>query len=448
MNEVVFDTDLAAADWCDIAIVGGGMVGATLSASLAQRFGDIYEQCLGRPLRIAVIEREKVATTPSTFDLRSIVLSRSTVRFLHQRGWWSAISKDAMPIDTVAVERAQQFGRLRFTAAEAHVPALGYVIANHDLGRHLWQRVQSQETICVWGGFELAQAVPNADGWTLTLAEVASKTSSASSEGGGQKTLSAKQLIVADGANSGTLKALGIATQAESYGQSALVLGLDEAQWDQKIALERFLSEGKSIAVLPRGGRRVGVVLAATPEQVSHYHDLSDAQLLARLAELLGREVGDLGQCVQRGCYPLVASTAQEIMRANLLVVGNAAQTLHPIAGQGFNLAVRDLATFLQIFSTCISRRQRGLEDGAALVPLAFLERYAAERAGDRARIKQFCHQLLRVFAWEEEPMAVCRQLGMALFDTFPAGKRWLAHSTLAPRVGPQPAWASGEPSV
>lgn len=436
--------DGGADESCDIAIVGGGMVGATLSASIAQGLGQLYEQCLGRPLSVAVIEREKVTTAPSTFDLRSIVLSRSTVRFLHQRGWWADIAVDAMPIETVAVERANQFGRLRFTAAEAQVPALGYVIANQDLGKHLWHQVRSQSSVCIKDGFQLIKAEPQADGWLLSLADTLPEQERFSHDlKQVSKKLSAKLMVVADGANSATLTALGVATQADPYGQSALVLGLADTDWAQNIALERFLPAGNSVAVLPRGDRRLGVVVAGAPEDISHYHQLPEAQLLEAVAQMLGRQSSGLGHCVQRGCYPLVANTAQEVVRANLLVVGNAAQTLHPIAGQGFNLAVRDLATFLQILSMSMSQRQRGLLEGKALLPFAFLERYASERAGDRARIKQFCHQLLRAFASDDQRFAFCRQLGMTLFDTFPAGKAWLAHSTLAPRVGPQPAWAT-----
>lgn len=444
----------AASLACDIAIVGGGMVGATLAASLAQRFG--------ADLRIAVIEREKVAKAPSTFDLRSIVLSRSTVRFLHQQGWWQGIAPDAMPIKTVAVERARQFGRLRFTAAEAQVPALGYVIANYDLGAHLWSQVQQQPSVQVLDACQLVSASPQANGWSLSLAPVLSGGDknagvNLSQHGDPVETcLRAKLLVVADGAGSSTLKSLGVASQVEPYGQSALVLGLTETDWDQAVALERFLPGGDSVAVLPRGQDRVGVVLATAPAQAAAYLELPDAELLAAVAERLGVRAGKLGKCLQRACYPLSASTAQEIVRSNLLVVGNAAQTLHPIAGQGFNLAVRDLATFLQMMSSCFSGRQRllvgepsGEPVGSVaatgdLMPLHALQAYAAKRQGDRQRIKQFCHHLLRVFAWENEPLSVCRQLGLVLFDTLPAGKAWLAHSTLAPRVGPQPVWMSG----
>jgi ubiquinone biosynthesis UbiH/UbiF/VisC/COQ6 family hydroxylase len=338
------------------------------------------------------------------------------------------------------VERARQFGRVHFTAQEAQVRALGYVIANHDLGEQLWQVVQQQDAVTVFDGCELVQASPRADGWQVRLAATGQKAD----ESAGQVSeycISGRLLVVADGAGSATLKALGIASAVSPYGQSALVLGLTGVQWDQRTALERFLPAGESVAVLPRAEGKVGVVMAAAPEQIAELAQLSDEVLLPKVAERLGWPVAHLGRCLQRGSYPLAATLAQEVVRANLLVVGNAAQALHPIAGQGFNLAVRDLANFLQVLSASQLQRKRQGGDDRDLIPLTYLSAYARAREGDRQRIRQFCHQLLSVFSWQSRPLAVCRQLGMALFDTLPNSKAWLAHSTLAPRVPPQAAW-------
>jgi len=419
----------------DIVIVGGGMVGATLAAAVSQRFGE--------HMRVAIIERDKVSQAPpSTFDLRSIVLSRSTVRFLHQQGWWPQILPLSTPIHTVAVERARQMGRVHFTAEEADVPALGYVIGNSDLGAQLWQQLALQQHVRVFDGCVLQQAVRTTQGWFFDVVPCAQSGMAGSSPG---QHVSARLLIVADGADSQTLKNLGVASDKVPYGQHAMVVGLSGIDWDPGLALERFLPGGESVAVLPRGESTVGVVMAAAPAMVADWSNLPNTKLIDVIAQRVGRASRELGFCVERGCYPLVAGMAEELVRSNLLVVGNAAQTLHPIAGQGFNLAVRDLATFLGVLSTCESRRRRGMLMGSDLVPMLSLQAYAQSRAGDRRRIRAFCHQLLSVFAWESPVLLACRQVGMALFDTLPASKAWLAHSTLAPRVGPHPAWSAAE---
>ncbi|MEJ2756267.1 MAG: FAD-dependent monooxygenase [Gammaproteobacteria bacterium] len=391
----------------DVVISGGGMVGATLGAALAQQSGGA--------LRILIVEKEPPSVAPpSTFDVRSIVLSRSTVRFLYQNGWWSACRPMATPIERVMVRSGRQFGAVDFSASEAHVPALGYVMGARDLGDRLWAAVAAQPSLTVWSGAQLSTTQPIRRGWRVTVQHA-----------GSTEVLDTRLLVVAEGACSTCLTQLGIHTTVHRYQQSALV-----------------------VAVLPRGAGRAGVVLATTPEQAAQWLNAPAACFMKELSLLLGETVSRLGLCTARAIYPLCMTYAHETIRAGLVVVGNAAQTVHPIAGQGFNLAVRDVAALCAHMNQVLASGGACAEaNNGALLALDRLQSYETQRKTDRLRIRQFCHTLLKLFSQSRADVAIGRQLGMLLFDVVPSVKTALAHSVLAPRTGPVSPLCSLSPS-
>ncbi|MEJ2681523.1 MAG: FAD-dependent monooxygenase [Gammaproteobacteria bacterium] len=414
----------------DVVISGGGMVGATLGAALAQQSGGA--------LRILIVEKEPPSVAPpSTFDVRSIVLSRSTVRFLYQNGWWSACRPMATPIERVMVRSGRQFGAVDFSASEAHVPALGYVMGARDLGDRLWAAVAAQPSLTVWSGAQISTTQPIRRGWRVTVQHA-----------GSTEVLDTRLLVVAEGACSTCLTQLGIHTTVHRYQKSALVCGLEAVSLAPRVATEQFVGQLGSVAVLPRGAGRAGVVLATTPEQAAQWLNAPAACFMKELSLLLGETVSRLGLCTARAIYPLCMTYAQETIRAGLVVVGNAAQTVHPIAGQGFNLAVRDVAALCAHMNQVLASGGACAEaNNGALLALDRLQSYETQRKTDRLRIRQFCHTLLKLFSQSRADVAIGRQLGMLLFDVVPSVKTALAHSVLAPRTGPVSPLCSLSPS-
>ena len=186
----------------DVIISGGGMVGATLGAALAQQLGDAA--------RLLMVEKEPQGEAPpATFDARSLVLSRSTVRFLYQQGWWPRFCPLATPIERVSVRAERYFGGVDFTAVEAQAPALGYVMSAQALGAQVWSVVQEQPTLSVCCGAQIVAAQPTRQGWRVEI----------QGSDGTVAAVDTRLLIVAEGAGSQRLQQLGIQTTVRPYHQ-------------------------------------------------------------------------------------------------------------------------------------------------------------------------------------------------------------------------------------
>jgi len=402
----------------DLVIVGGGLVGASLALSLA-------------PLGLHIVLIEAVAPDAEgqhpSFDERTTALANGTVRAFTTLGVWAPMEREAAPIRRIHVSDRGRFGTARIDAAEQGLEALGYVVPNRVIGAALWEGLARTPNVSV-----IAPA-------RVTGSEFDAETRSVSYEHAGQThTLAARLVVAADGIRSLVRDQAGIDAEHLAYEQVALTAVMTTQRFHDYVAYERFTEEGP-IAILPLTDGRCGLVWTRRPEAVERLLALPDAEFLAEFQAAFGFRLGRFLRVGQRAAYPLALSRAERHIAERLAVVGNAAQGLHPIAGQGFNLGLRDAMSLAEVIA---DRRVAGTTDTGNP---ELLQDYADWRATDRRRIVAFTDGLVRVFSNPLGALRGLRSLGLLAFDVLPPAKSALARLSVgaAERV---PRLARGVP--
>lgn len=399
----------------DVIIVGGGMVGASLAVALAPL-----------PLQIAVIEafdpRQRGVSQPS-YDDRSTAIANGSQQILETIGVWAGMAQDATAISDIHISDRGHFGIGRISAVEEKVPALGYVVPNRAIGRSLWAALESFANIRMFCPARLESLLDRGDSIQVGLID----------EDGNTIELHGRLVAAADGAQSVVRKILGIDATVWDYGQTAIISNVTTEKPHQNVAYERFTAHGP-MAVLPMTEGRSALVWTVPSEQAEEILQLSDRQILDRLQELFGYRLGHWQKIGKRVSYPLSMSKAKQQTRHRVAIIGNAAHGLHPIAGQGFNLSLRDVAGLAEVIA--------GANDPGD--PQA-LEKYCRWRAGDQARVMSFTDALVRVFANPLASVRVVRNLALLMFDLLPGAKSLLARHTMG-RGGDLPRLARGVP--
>lgn len=397
----------------DVAIVGGGMVGSSLAVTL-----------LPLGLKVALIEATPLESggQPS-FDERSTALSNGSRNVLTGIGLWPRIAEAVTPIRRIHVSDRGRFGFARIEAAEQGVEALGYVLPNRVLGAALWERLKEH------GAFELL--------CPATVEHVETGTDSAQVLLKGGEALAAKLVVAADGAQSIVRRALGISASRRDYGQTAVVTLVATDRFHDYTAYERFTPAGP-IAILPFGQDRCAVIWTLAPEAAQSVLELPDDEFLRALQAAFGFRLGRFTRVGRRGAYPLALTQAEERVRPRCAIIGNAAQGLHPIAGQGFNLGLRDVATLAEAIADTV--RSNGDPGGEAM-----LQRYDSWRRHDRRGIVAFTDGLVRIFGSPRPTVRAARNLGLLLFDLMPPAKSALSRLSLG-FAGRLPRLARGAP--
>jgi 2-octaprenyl-6-methoxyphenol hydroxylase len=399
-----------AARRCDVAIAGGGMVGLSLAAALADL-----------PLEVAVIEpvAAESGDQPS-FDARTTALSAGSRRVLEGIGAWPAVASRATPIRRIHVSERGAFGTAILTAAEQGVAALGHTVENRLLGQALHARVGALPRI------------------RLLHARVAGLEAGAEAvrlETSTGETLATSLVVAADGAQSTVRTALGIGASIADYGQHAIIAHVDTTRFHEHTAFERFTPSGP-LAVLPIGEGRSAVVWTLAPDAARRALLLDDASFLAELQAAFGLRLGRFTRVGRRQSYPLALTRAERLTAPRAVILGNAAQSLHPVAGQGFNLALRDVALLAELLADA--------RDGDPGDP-ALLETYARERAPDREAVIRFTDSLVRGFGLPLAPLRRARGRGLLLFDLLRPVKHEFARRTMG-LAGRQPRLVRGLP--
>ncbi len=402
----------------DMAIVGGGLVGASLALALAP---------LG--LRIALVEAVPPAAGEQhpSFDERTTALANGTVRAFRTLRVWEAMEREAAPIRRIHVSDQGRFGSARVDAADQGLEALGYVAPNRAIGAALWQ------------GLAQAPDVETIAPARVTGSELAGDVRVVRFDAGDEsRELAAKLVVAADGMRSLVREQSGIGVERIEYGQTAITAVLVAQRFHDYVAYERFTDAGP-IAILPLTDARCGMVWTVPPVEVERLLALSDEDFLHEFQRAFGFRLGRFLRIGRRATYPLVLSQAERHSAARLAVVGNAAQGLHPIAGQGFNLGLRDAMSLAEVIA---DRRLEGVTDPGTS---GLLEDYAQWRATDRRRIVQFTDGLVRVFTTPLGAVRSLRSLGLLAFDVLPPAKSALARLSVgaAARV---PRLARGVP--
>lgn len=386
-----------------ILIAGGGMAGLLLALLLRHKGN--HKVCLVEPMAMNLAQGP---LSPS-FDARSTALAAGTLHILDELGVKEPLMKDAAPILTVEVSRKGRLGITRMHAHEEGVPALGAVVENRWLGQVLLRAVLADEEIQVLAPNRVVSATRLHEGYEVHL------------ETG--ETLQVSLLVAADGAQSKLREQLGISAQYEDTGTFALVANVEILESHHNVAWERFLPTGP-LALLPLSQQRLALIWMGPKDYINELKALPDAALVEQITTLAGEDrIPPLGRVGGRITHPLIATKAAAQVVPYGVVVGNAAHTVHPVGGQGFNLTARDLSLL-------------AAEVGGAQKPgeLQVLERYIQAREKDQAMIRHATKWLPDLFRVEFGPFAHTRQLGLVALDLWPSLRTAFAQRAMGVR--------------
>ena len=393
----------------DIAIVGGGMVGISLAIALGK---------MTPAPRVVLIEaQDYTQQLPPSFDARTIALSYSSRQIFDTLNLWQPlVTQGITPIKTIHISDRGHAGITHLQASEQQVEALGYVVENRLLGTVLYQALQNLSHVTVLAPAELQ-----------TMSYGAEHAELRGVHQGKPLEIRAKLVVAADGTHSFVRQYLGVEQRHWDYKQSAVIANVACDQPHHHVAYERFTSNGP-MALLPLSGiddtpHRYGLVWTVPTNQCDSILQLSDDEVAMKLREYFGTRAGNFIRIGQRHAYPLGHTQIREHVRHRLAFIGNAAHTLHPVAGQGFNLGLRDVAALAQVIHEALSA---GQDPG----DLSRLQAYAQWRRRDLIQTSLFTDSLVRVFSTDFLPLVVARNVGLFAMECFaPLRKRLTRHA-------------------
>ncbi|MEX2476392.1 2-octaprenyl-6-methoxyphenyl hydroxylase [Marinobacter sp.] len=397
----------------DLIIAGGGLAGATLALALAK---------VVPSLRVTVVEAFPLSpdalpdSYQPSYDARSTALAWGSRLIFEELGLWSRLSRHATPIEHIHVSDRGRFGATRLHAAEHRQPALGYVADNRWMGLCLMRELL--DTNVQWQApAEVVDMMPLPEGVRVLI-----------KSGEETRELTAQCLVVADGGRSGLRETLGFQARTHDYGQNALIANVSTAESHRFSAFERFTDAGP-MALLPHGsasraGHQSALVWTLSDEALDEVLSLSDDDKCRRLQDRFGWRLGRFTRIGACNSYPLKLTTVDEPVRPGVALVGNAAHALHPVAGQGFNLALRGLMTLVEQFRLAVAQ-------GVPIGDLGVLSRYQTLHQQDWQQTVQFSDSLIRLFGESLPPLAAARDAGLVGLDLLPGAKRWFARKAM-----------------
>lgn len=389
----------------DIVVAGGGMVGASLAIAL---------EPLG--LSVAVVEAvARGAAEQPSFDERSTALSRSTQRSFEAMGLWPDIAAASTPIRSIHVSDKGRFGFSHIDAEEQGVEALGYVCINRILGGVLQRVLAEARNVTLMCPARITEVENNSEHASVTVQHA----------DGRQESLSATLLVVADGARSEVRDMLGISATHVDYEQKAIIGNVLTELPNEGCAYERFTEAGP-VAMLPITNGRTAFVWILGTDAADDMLELDDDAFTGALADAFGTRLGEFSRVGVRNAYPLGLSKALRLTSGRAVLVGNAAHGLHPVAAQGFNLGLRDVAALCDCIADELAAD--GFRDiGSPRV----LDHYAEWRKPDQDKLVAFTDGLVRLFGSRRPGIRVLRNLGMLGFDFIPGVRRAFARHTM-----------------
>jgi 2-octaprenyl-6-methoxyphenol hydroxylase len=387
----------------DIAIVGGGMIGASLCVALAP---------LG--LRVALLEAvpHDSGVSPS-FDERTTALSNGSRRILETLGVWRDLNPTATPIRKIHVSDGGRFGFARIDAAEQGLPAMGYVVPNRALGSALWPRLRANGNVQIFCPAQVSGVTMTPQSVSLEILQAGATTN-----------VDTRLVVAADGVQSVVRSAFDVDVQSRDYEQTAVITTVLPQRFHDHVAYERFTADGP-LALLPLNDGRCTLVLTLSRSLAQAAMAWSDPEFLAEVQRRFGFRLGRFLKVGRRVAYPLALTEAQLTSSGRCVIVGNAAQALHPVAGMGFNLGLRDVASLAEVIAE--HRKDAGFDAGSA----SLLAQYDAWRAADRSGVIAFTDGLVRLFANPLGAVKRLRNLGLLAFDLMPPAKSALSRLSI-----------------
>jgi 2-octaprenyl-6-methoxyphenol hydroxylase len=381
----------------DIAIVGGGPISMSLALSLAEL-----------PIRVAIIEAADVTQrVRHKHDWRSLALSQSSQRILTSLQVWPDLESQAVALTGIHVSKQGGLFATRMDAKRYGFAAFGYVLELHPLLVALQQTLMQHESMTWFSPALVTDVTQQQEHVTLTIKQQDEV-----------KQLQARLVIAADGVHSKVRQAVGISAIEYDYQHSAIVANVTLARPHQHIAYERFCGSGP-MAMLPNGRQQAALVWSLTHERAQQLQQLTEEVFLQKLQKTFGYRLGKLTQVSTRHTYPLKLMLAKKNHQGRVLLLGNAAHTLHPIAGQGFNLGLRDVAALSELI------REFQAHDGLAQTD-KLLERYDRWRTGDHATIVAFTDGLVKFFDDKRLMMTALQNASLLAADISPFFKNRL----------------------
>ncbi|MEC8859352.1 MAG: 2-octaprenyl-6-methoxyphenyl hydroxylase [Pseudomonadota bacterium] len=401
----------------DVVIIGGGLVGGSFALLLA---GQNRQQSL----RILLVDAMPLATAAGEpdFDARSTALSWGSHLIYRQAGLWDDLASHACAIKDIHVSDRGHFGAARLHNTDVDVPALGFVIENRHLAATLNKRLLEHPDIEVCSPASVQRVRHTATGMQI---EVQGQDQVAS-------TIDASLMVLADGGRSDICSQLGIQLERKPYQQHALICNVAFEHPHQGLAFERFTDTGP-LAVLPLSDteqeHRGALVWTVAEQEAAAITQLPEAGFLHALQERFGTRLGRFTRAGARSLYPLTLMLAREQIRPGLVLLGNVAHTLHPVAGQGLNLALRDADALAQALA-----EQAETHGAAAVGDYLMLEQYLQAQQSDQNLTVMFSDLTTRLFANRNPAMAAGRNLGLLFMDVMPPAKQWFARQAMGLR--------------
>lgn len=386
----------------DVLIVGGGLVGASLAIAL--------DRC---GLDVGLVEATPGGTLPAVFDERNLSFADATVNALDALGVLRKLRAPPGPIRCIHVSRQGDFGRLKLVASDYGREAFGQVVVARDFGLALEARLAELRALT---RYRPARFVGLEDaGGDVRAVRL--------EDGEGARVVNTQLLVAADGTRSAVRDALGIGVDEHDYRQSLFVARLRAERAPDGTAYERLGDDGPT-ALLPRGDRHYGLVHGVASDDAEAVQALDEDAFLARVQQAFGWRVGRLLEVGARSVYPAMRVAARTTTSARAVLVGNAAQTLHPIGAQGFNLGLRDALTLAELIEAA------GGDPGAE----GLLQDYATRRAEDRERTLAFTDGLARASASRTPLLAPLRSAGLLALDRLPSAQAFLVGGAMGYR--------------
>ncbi|EOV6250089.1 TPA: 2-octaprenyl-6-methoxyphenyl hydroxylase [Vibrio parahaemolyticus] len=383
----------------DVVIAGGAMAGATLALAI--------EHLSQGALRVAVVEPFKAQSDQHPgFDSRSIALSYGTVNLLRHLELWSAIEPFSTPIEHIHVSDRSHAGMTDITKHDVGVEALGYVVELADVGRVYQELLTHSTAIDLYCPDSAKHITRTQENVTIELAS--------------GELLNAKLLVAADGAVSQCCQQIGLELSEHDFDQVAVIANIVTQEPHQGRAFERFTENGP-VALLPMSYNRMSLVWCLRPDEAQIVMELSESEFLERLQQDFGWRLGAMQKVGLRASYPLLLRHRKQNISHRFAIVGNAAQTLHPIAGQGFNLGIRDVVTLAEEL----------VKQGEDVGRYQGLIRFSQRREADRNETIWLTSSLVHVFSNDLLAMRIGRNTALAAMDNLSIFKQPLLRHTL-----------------
>jgi 2-octaprenyl-6-methoxyphenol hydroxylase len=376
----------------DAVIIGAGPVGLILAIGLAKQ---------GKS--VAIVEKEAVQQSPS-FDGRVLALTNGSMNVLDSLGLWNDLQAVTTEIKHVHVSQKGYLGLTQIHADEMNVDALGYSVTSADLGKELWKKAEEEAKIKILSEAELVSFESDNQEVQLKI-----------TRGGGSETLSSQIIVGADGTNSKVREILNIPAIEKSYDAFGVIAKIETEEDPQGWSYERFTTEGP-VALLPMGGKFHKAVMVVPNKKIEQVKAFSDDKFIDAFTEKMGERLGEFVSVSNRVSYPLIESYAKKMIANRAMLIGNASHTQHPVAAQGLNLGISDIAELL-----LLTDQQKDLGNADRLLE------YERLRQPEHERIMGFTDSLIQIFETKSSVVGHLRGLGLMAMESMPNQRKKLA---------------------